>query len=192
MKILLKAILFLFITVACKNQNGIQKTDSVFHNAELGIDSSANLEDSDDCIFDQLTQTDEFLREVPELSGYKWDKESRTATLKLSNGDTLYISRGGCDHFGVSAEFRLRNDTADIENWNNVYNKVLWIAKLLNSDFDYSLVKNDIDSNKLIFEKIEEIDVVYFSNEYLQSNNYSIERRKEGQLNIIRLSYYLN
>lgn len=102
----------------------VEKQDSVVEQESL---------ESDDCIFDQQTQTDEFLRNIIELSGYYWDKESKTASIILENGDSLLITRGGCYHFGVTAEFRLRNDTTDYSDWTKVYDKVLWIAKVLES-----------------------------------------------------------
>ena len=121
----------------------------------------------DDCIFDQSTQTDEFLKDIQALKSYVWDYESRTATILLENHDTLLISRGGCYDFGVSAEFRIRNDTMNYKNWNMVFEKVLWIAKILESEFDYTRIKENIESNEIVIENYDGYDAVSFSDEYL-------------------------
>jgi|GEM_PF-3024057 len=153
-------------------------------------DEGQNLIQPDDCIFDQQTQTDEFLKNIAEFDGYYWDKDSKTAEIPLDRGDYLLITRGGCYHFGVSAEFRLRNDTTDYSDWQNVYDKVLWIAKILDSEFKFNMIKNDLDSNLITINKMEQGDTLYFSNEYLKDNNYSIDREIQKGLVVLRLGYY--
>ncbi|MBA9079885.1 MULTISPECIES: hypothetical protein [Rufibacter] len=154
-------------------------------------ETPAEEEAPEECVFDQETQTDEFLKDVEELKGYKWDYGKRTATFLLETGDTLQIYRGGCSHFVVEAEFRLRNDKTDYSNWGNVYKKALWIAKVLDNEFDYKALKKDIDSKKVTFGRYEEvgIDVVYFTSEDLRDREYQIERKLESKLQTITLSY---
>jgi len=152
------------------------------------IETEIENEDDDDCIFDQTYQTDEFLKGKNEFENYIWDSISKTATIILDNNDTLLIRRGGCYSFGVSAEFRLRIDQTDYSNWNNVYERILWISKILESEFSYSNIKSEIDSSKVIIDN----DIVSFSNVYLQDNNYEIVRRIDNELNVIILSYYIN
>ncbi len=157
------------------------KTDSI-------IETTIENEENSDCIFDQTTQTDDFLKGIIELDNYIWDSISKTATIILENKDTLLITRGGCDHFGVSAEFRLRNDKTDYNDWNNVNKRVLWISRILESELSYYEIKNEIDSVTIITQD----DYAFFSNEYLQDNNYVISRRIDEDLTVISLSYYLN
>jgi len=194
-------LLVFILTISCNSVSEKRQVDQS-KVANLVSDSSdkphtiskTNKEtgETDDCIFDQLTQTDEFLKNIKELQNYEWDYLTRTATIILDNGDTLMISRGGCYHFTVSAEFRISNEEIDFSDWNNVYNKVLWIARLLDEEFAYKEIKNEIDSNKVTFEKIEKGDAVYFSSEYLQNNHYEITRELNDNLNVITLSYYIN
>jgi hypothetical protein len=59
------------------------------------VDSFAEHSNLDDCFFDQTTQTDEFLAEIPEFSDYIWDNVQKVATILLDDGDTLKVKRGG-------------------------------------------------------------------------------------------------
>lgn len=148
----------------------------------------ANDENEDDCIFDQATQTDEFLHGISELENYSWDAEQKVATIPLNTSDTLLIRRGGCYHFGVSAEFILYRRSIDYSKWENVFERVLWISKLLESEFAYEDIKEEIENSKI---RIEE-DNVSFQSEYLGDNNYSLYRKIEEGKTVIELSYYIN
>lgn len=142
----------------------------------------------DECIFDQATQTDDFLVGIKEFENYSWDSISKTATIILDNSDTIFVSRGGCDSFGVSAELVLYNNTIDFSDWTNVNQKILWISDVLSSEFAYEEIKNQIDSSKQIIDN----DYGYFSSEFLQDNNYEFGRRIEKDKVVISLSYYVN
>lgn len=146
----------------------------------------------EECIFDQATQTDEFLKDVNELKGYKWDYTSRTATYILEQGDTLLITRGGCNHFTVSAEFRLTNDKTDYADWNNVFKKALWIADALDNEFYSKELKKDIELKKVTIENYDYADVASFENEMLVDNSYVIERILNPSRTVIKLSKTLN
>ncbi|MCW3786299.1 hypothetical protein [Plebeiibacterium sediminum] len=189
-------IIVLFVLVSCsvssnKNSNKELKEepmadlilveDSVLENTESKISEDG------ECIFNQLTQTDEFLKGIGELSTYEWDSIEKVATIILESNDTLLIKRGGCNFYSVSADFILRHDTLDYSQWENVFNKVLWISGLLSSDFAYKELKNEIDSSSI---KING-DYVYFSNEYLQDNNYELYRTIEKEKTSIVLSHYI-
>lgn len=199
MKNIVFIVFIIFImTISCnrisENRQRHSEIESLMTDSSNQFDNTGinvQVEDSDDCIFDQLTQTDEFLKDIKELQNYKWNYDSRTATIILDNSDTLLITRGGCYHFGVTAEFRISNKETDFTDWNNVYNKVLWIAKLLDKEFAYTQIKNEIDSHKVKFGEIENGEVVYFSNDILQQNHYEITRQQSNNLNIITLSYYI-
>jgi len=195
--------LILIFTYSCNQNNRTDsnlKTDLNVKTNQIKTDTVANLEqksedliqDTSDCIFDQLTQTDEFLKGINELNGYKWDYKTRTATIILQNQDTLFITRGGCYDFGVSAEFRLRFDTTDYSEWKNVFKKVLWIAKVLDNEFSYQEIKNEIDSSKIVIENSDFGDIIGFSSEHLQDSHYEISRKIEKDYTVITISYYIN
>jgi hypothetical protein len=174
--------------IAIEKNEEIPKLDSL----ELNTEEIESDEEIDDCIFDQSTQTDEFLKGIQELKNYKWDSDLKTATVILENKDTLFIKRGGCNHFGVSAEFRIVNDTADYSKWSNVFEKVIWIANVLDNEFANDSIIKEIEENKIEIIKSEDYDIGYFSGEYLNDNNYSIERKMNDQIKVIILSYYIN
>ncbi len=199
-------ILILLIFTSCNLKNTNRENvlsenivnDSIMQNIdstkliESEESNEVNSESMDDCIFDQNTQTDEFLKGIKELQDYKWDSVSKTATVTLDNGDTLLIKRGGCNSFGVSAEFKIIKDTTDYSNWNNVFKKILWISKVLDTEFAFEKIKDEIDSNKISIESYKEYDVVYFSSEYLQDNHYEIYRTLNENLKTIELSHYID
>lgn len=192
-------LIFILLIVFCCNSSGNSNliTDRVDNSELLSIDliETSNLQnpsDSLDCVFDQNTQTDEFLRNIPELKPYEWDQNSQTATVILDTRDTLFITRGGCAHFGVSAEFRLKNDKANYSDWNEVYKKILWIAELLKSEFMLDDIKNAINTDQIAIEKYDNIEVVYFNDEYLRDNHYEIMRKVEVDETVLSLSYYIN
>lgn len=190
-------LVLLLILSCCSNPN--QEKNQISRAEEnptvitdsLPNSASGNTE-SEDCIFDQATQTDEFLKNVQELKGYNWDYASRTATYILETGDTLLVTRGGCNHFTVSAEFRLRNDKADYSKWSNVYQKALWIAKALDTEFYYEELKKDIDLNKVTIEDYGYAEAASFENEILVDNGYVIERSLQPDRTTIKLSTTLN
>ena len=155
-------------------------------------ENSEEIELDEDCIFDQATQTDKFLHGIEELKNYHWNYKNRTAKLRLKNGDSLTIYRGGCDHFGVSVTMKVFNDSIDYSDWNKVNEKVLWIAKILDKEFDYKIIKTELDAQKTTIEKEGKGESVYFSNEYLGVNNYRIYRELNNKFDLIELSYYMN
>jgi hypothetical protein len=190
-------ILFLFASCSYTSKEKqessipIATENTVENNVDtLSVETEAEIttEEESDCIFDQSTQTDKFLKGIEELKDYKWDAEEKIATIALGSGDTLLISRGGCYQFGVSAEFRLRKDTTDYSNWKNVYEKVLWISKLLSTDFAYEEIRNELNASEIERDN----NNTYFSNEYLQDNNYELYREIEADKSTIVLSHYVN
>ncbi|MCV9385067.1 hypothetical protein [Reichenbachiella ulvae] len=149
-------------------------------------------EPEDDCIFDQSTQTDEFLKGIKELENYEWDDITKTATIPLDNGDTLYVSRGGCYSFGVSALLKTTQNTSQYADWNQVFEQALWMSEVLQSEFAHEELKIDIESNKIEIESYDDQEVVTFSDEYLQSNHYELTRTLGEEAVTIELSYYIN
>ncbi len=174
------------------NSTRISNSEKIEESNKLEETEELDSESEDDCIFDQSTQTDEFLKGIKELQNYNWDSISKTATIILDNGDTLLIERGGCYSFGVSVKFKIQKDTTDYSKWNNVFNKVLWISKILKTEFEYEDIKNELDSNKITIEKYDKSDVVNFSNEYLQNLHYEITRTLGKNSKMIELSYYID
>ena len=177
-----------------KLENEIKKLQA--ENEELRATNkalSADVTDNEpsDCIFDQSTQNDAFLKGIAELSNYTWNADKHTATILLSNTDTLYISRGGCYDFGVSAEFSLMDVNESYSDFEKAKEKVLWVTSLLKEDFDHDLLVKAFENKA--YSTAEFIPDVYsFDDEMLASRNYSmVNDRKNNRARIV-ISWYLN
>lgn len=84
--------------------------------------ASAKTELEGECIFDVKTQTDSFIRNIPEFANYHWIERKKTAAIQLENGDSIYAHRGGCHHFGVDATWIQQSDST-------IHNTVYWVEK---------------------------------------------------------------
>jgi len=81
----------------------------------------------DDCIFDTSSYkfTTEAILNFDKGLKIRWDNETKIATTTLKNGDELYLSIGGCYHFGYNA--RLITNTNFSDN-DLLLEKAKWIA----------------------------------------------------------------
>ena len=115
----------------------------------IDIPEEVRVDDIQDCIFDQSTQTDEFLKDIKELEGYRWNQENKTAEIVLNDHWSLSIYRGGCDLFYITATF-FYDRQLDFEEDRDVINEyVIWIVNLL-EDFDNpTTIKDAIKNNEL-------------------------------------------
>lgn len=143
-----------------------------------------------DCVFDQSTQTDEFLKDIPEFSNYKWNDKLKTATIELESGDTLIVKKGGCDHYGFYGNLILENSNLDI-NQNEIINrKALWIAKKLFEKSDFDFFKKSIDEKK--YEIIKENKQIYITFEQEMWCNATLVIKKNINSKIsIEIGYYI-
>ena len=104
--------------------------------------------EEEDCVFDLATQTDEFIKDIPEFSNYTWIDSTKSAIITLDNGETLIAERGGCNHFGISGKWEKKNDThkgEEIEYW---LEQAKWISKRLLPKTDYEMLEKMIDDKK--------------------------------------------
>lgn len=100
-------------------------------------------QEEEECIFDKSTQTDEFIRDIPEFANCTWNDNTKEATITLANGDTLIAHRGGCVHFGISGTL-ITDDTTDFNNLDYWFNKSLWIGERIFSEKDLETIKKSI------------------------------------------------
>jgi len=117
------------------------------------------IEPDDDCIFDtsiyEFTTT-AILKYDKELK-IKWDNEKKEASTMFENGDSLYLSIGGCYHYAYNA--RLITGI-DFKNEDLLLEKARWIAR---SFFDNGFEKDyDEYIRGGLFEKDQDIS----DNEY--------------------------
>ncbi len=59
------------------------KNDIKIHNQEnVKLTETESEFNEDDCVFDLNTQTDDFLKEIPEFSNYDWDNKQKKGNNK--------------------------------------------------------------------------------------------------------------
>jgi len=142
----------------------------------------------EDCTFDQSTQTDEFIRNIPEFSNYIWNDNKKEATILLENGDTLIAHRGGCVHFGISGDLFVsldNNENYDLEDW---LDKCKWMAKRLFSEYDFEVLVSSL-KNKT-YTKFSENNMIYMvipHNSYIE---YYIAIPTDGKSKKVSIGYY--
>ncbi len=84
-----------------------------------------SLETEDDCVFnnDFKSLTTEWLTEL-NIIQYFWREDLHGALIPQGQ-DTVLISQGGCEHFGISVELFMRTESPSITD------SIFWIAKAL-------------------------------------------------------------
>ncbi|WNJ19046.1 hypothetical protein [Pontibacter sp. G13] len=103
----------------------------------LSCSNSTDQGAGEDCIFDLDTQTDAFVRALPELKDYTWNDRTKTARILLQSGDSLVARRGGCDHFGVSGSLRLDQDEHSMQDLAHWIGQARWISSRLMPESDW-------------------------------------------------------
>jgi hypothetical protein len=126
-----------------------------------------------DCLVTITNQTDDFLKNIDELQNYKWNAITKKATIKLANDEVLTITRGGCIHFLVSAEFQLSKSISYENDSTYIFDRVLWISELIN-DYKYSMLKDAIKSGAYETVTNKHITTLVFTNEILKEKFYAI------------------
>lgn len=154
------------------------------------VEITENNKDIDTCIFDQSTQTDDFLKGIEELKGYVWDNKTKTATVKLSEEEKIEIYRGGCDVFAMSTTIIYDTKLQFSEEF--VIQAIKRIIELLPNEYEEKLITQYLSTNKLVFIKEGEnnYDANFMSQELYESINvlYKIKNNKA----YISLDYYIN
>ncbi|WP_459212080.1 hypothetical protein [Aquimarina rhabdastrellae] len=205
MKLLLKTIILAAVTISCgnssiKNEEEIViEQDPVITKEETSIElnneqTKQSIEDIEECIFDLKTQTDDFIKRIPEFSNYKWDDKAKTGIILLKNNEQLLLKRGGCDHFEISGKWiqqRTGHALEEIPYW---FEQCRWISKRILSEIDYASLE------KMIQDKSFEVDItnnrlyINFSNHDYIEWYLAVDMDDETHKNnvVIETGYYLN
>ena len=141
-----------------------------------------------DCLVTITNQTDDFLKNIDELQNYKWNAVTKKATINLTNDEILTITRGGCIHFLVAAEFQLAKSINYEKDSTYIFDRVLWITKLIN-DYKYSMLKDAIKSGAYKTVTNKHITTLVFTNEILKEKFYAITIN--GKENTFSISQFL-
>lgn len=146
-------------------------------------------QNDEECTFDLKTQTDEFVKTVPEFSDYSWDDIRKEATIKLENGNILVAHRGGCVHFGISGELYLKGDDGiSLQDLDYLFREAKWIGKRLFSDSDYKLLRESI--NNKTYADLSDESGTYILIPHKTYNEFSILVRTEGKSKVLYVGYY--
>ncbi|WP_452227649.1 hypothetical protein [Lacinutrix sp. MEBiC02404] len=156
---------------------------------ELVSESESDFNE-DDCVFDLNTQTDDFLKEIPEFSNYVWDNEQKKATIKLENGNTLIITRGGCAHFSFYGNLFLNKSELNLNDESGIFKKALQIAEKLFHKSDYELIKELLKNKDYEIEKSENQYYLDFKDDRYCDMTLVVENLTDQNLISIEIGFY--
>lgn len=169
----LTSLLLLLLTFICHINSSAQETE----------------QNTDDCIFDQTTQTDAFLKGLPELEDYIWIDSLKQAVILLDNGETLNVARGGCIHFNTYIELVTDLDKTPITDTDYWIERIHKYTTLLDNIFDNELVDSLIASKSYDLE--EHPSQLYFSfHQDIACHMSLIIENKSGQTSV-QIGYYV-
>lgn len=104
------------------------------HNSEKPLSKQAEIEtldsssNQDECVFDTsyFKFTSEALAEYDKTLNFSWSDTNKQATAILENGDTLYLTIGGCVHFNYSATL---HSSIPFDQNRELTDRAKWLAK---------------------------------------------------------------
>lgn len=130
--------LLLMLAASCSTKNDTKTIETLKNDSTTisKVDSVKEEESpEDDCVFnnDYFGLTKEWIKEL-KLEIYEWDTVNYRAIVP-DGADTIYFTKGGCGHFGISFEFKLHEDHHPLTDSSYWISKSMLIAKRLNFDF---------------------------------------------------------
>ncbi len=133
-------VFLLMLAVSCSTKNDTKTIEALKSDSttisKVDSDSVKEEESSEgDCVFnnDYFGLTKEWIKEL-KLEMYEWDSVNYRAIVP-DGADTIYFTKGGCGHFGISFEFKLHEDHHPLTDSSYWINKSMMIAKRLNFYF---------------------------------------------------------
>ncbi len=171
------------------NKHSVLKTEAV---KQTKVEAESKVSKIiEDCIFDQATQTDDFLKGIKELEGYTWDDEAKTAEIILNDHWFLSITRGGCDSFSMSMDFLYDRALNFDENKEMIFNQIIWGTNLLNNEFNSDLIKETIVEGKITITKEEDFIYVHFMNPEIYEL-YNFKFSSINEVTNFNISYHID
>ena len=175
-------------TKGVKNDIKIPKTENIkLTESESESESEFN---ENGCTFDLNTQTDDFLKEIPEFSNYVWDNEQKKATIKLGDGNTLIVNRGGCAHFSFYGNLLLNKSELNLNDESKIFKKALWIAEKLFHKSDFEFIKESLNKRTFEIEQSENQKYYDFQIDRYCDMTLVIEKTNNNQISI-EIGYYM-
>ena len=142
----------------------------------------------EECVFDLETQTDEFVKDIPEFSNYVWNNDRKEATIKLKDGNILIAHRGGCVHFGISGELHLKGNEISINDFDYWFEKVKWIGKRLFNDSDYEILVKSLENKT--YTDMSDNRGIYIVIPHKTYNEFLISIKTEEKSKVLYVGYY--
>lgn len=153
---------------------------------------SSNLQilaqEDDDCVFDRSTQTDEFIKGIPEFSNYTWNDKTKTAKILLEDGSKLLARRGGCVHFGISGTLVMQDTSRPVSDLDYWFEKAKWIAKRLFHETDYDQLISSF--NDKTFSDFSGSGNTYIMFEHEYYSDFSMVVKIQGNKTELSIGYY--
>lgn len=192
------------ICLTCSGQKesvegDIVASDSAESSTEDAMVTEASIEEDtakesevqdDDCVFnnDFKGLTTEWLAELGRTK-YIWREDLAQALIPMGQ-DTIYVSKGGCNHFGISVELHLNNDNHTLAD------SVFWVENALKlaQDFKMEEYQRSIEQKK-IKRLGDESDIALWFEIIDAEDNYIYEGiivKIEKNSKIVSISQYLN
>jgi hypothetical protein len=155
------------------------------------IYENAKTDSQEDCVFDNDIRklTSDWLRESG-VRSFIWDDKNRRAII-AHEGDSIFASQGGCEHFGMVVERKLAADIHPLEDRGYWVGHALKLAEQFGLDF-YAKeiragnIRNPEKANGSLWYEIGDDD----PSDNLYYNG--IEIRMDGKAKIISISQYYN
>lgn len=108
---------------------------------------------NDTCIFDLETQTAEFMERAPQYQRFTWHNRTKLVSLRIRGGDSLYLHRGGCNHFSFwlrKVTKRRTRPASDTAYW---ISEAQWLVETFMGDADQATFRENIAGHS--YEVIE-------------------------------------
>lgn len=180
--------LIIGLLISCTQQNknaetvvniDTLKVDSI---TEIKIDDSTSASEDEDCIFnnDYKQLTTEWLTEL-KINNFIWRADLDQA-LVPNGQDTIFLSKGGCYHFGMSVELKLTNDSHSLKD------SALWMNRALKLAIEYKMdhYKQMLEEGRVRMAQDGDKRVTYLVEDEKEPGNLvydGIEFTQEGKTN---------
>ncbi len=143
------------------------------------------------CIYDLDTQTDDFLKGIPEFSNYTWNNDLKQATIILNENETMIVERGGCNHFSFYSTIQLEKSDLTVQNQKEIFTKALWMAEKLFEVQDYNFFLTALDTGDYSIQKYKHQFLIVFESEAYCNAELLFTVDPETQQVQIKIGYYL-
>ena len=147
--------------------------------------------DYQDCIFnnDFKTLTQAWINESSTNYSFIWIEEENSYFAKLSNEESIWVSKGGCNHFAIILTYKTTK-SIDLDDKDYWLNKTIELSTQFKLDFFLDSVNQN--SSKLEFEK-EGLRIYSISTSETESRiSEGVIVEEQGRTISLILSYYIN